>query len=58
MVYEDPDLQRQARSLIPINELEGKADIMSQNTKKGKEKGIHARDCLVIALLDWFKNGK
>lgn len=58
MIYEDLDLQRRARSLIPVEDLERKAHTMSQKTKDGQNKGIDARDCLILALLHWFKNGE
>jgi hypothetical protein len=58
MIYEDLDLQRSARALIPVSDLESKAHTLSQDTKDGQNKGIDARDCLILVLLDWFKSGE
>ncbi|XP_031552876.1 peptide-N(4)-(N-acetyl-beta-glucosaminyl)asparagine amidase-like [Actinia tenebrosa] len=56
MIYEDLDLQRRACAMIPVEDLESKAHSMSQKSKDGQNKGIDVRDCLILALLHWFKN--
>lgn len=55
LLYEDPDLQRRARDIIPLAELEKKAKEASQKTKQGGEAGVDERDCLILELLSWFK---
>ena len=55
LLYEDPDLQGRARSIIPLPELEKKAKEASQKTKQGGEAGVDERDCLILELLSWFK---
>lgn len=55
LLYEDPDLQERARSIIPLAELKKKAKEASQKTKQGGEVGVDERDCLVLELLSWFK---
>lgn len=55
LLYENPDLQRRARDIIPLAELEKKAKEASQKTMQGGEAGVDERDCLVLELLLWFK---
>lgn len=55
LLYENPDLQRRARDIIPLAELEKKAKEASEKTKQGGEAGVDERDCLVLELLNWFK---
>ena len=55
LLYEDLDLQRRARNIIPLVELEKKAKEASQKTKQGGEAGVDERDCLILELLSWFK---
>nr|CAD7199447.1 unnamed protein product [Timema douglasi] len=66
--YEDKALQQKALSLIPVKELEGKAECrmrsMQQAMKKDSKAGktsdsaqeVDATDILLVQLLDWFKN--
>ena len=55
LLYEDPDLQERARSIIPLAELKKNAKEASQKTKQGGEVGVDERDCLVLEILSWFK---
>nr|CAD7394183.1 unnamed protein product [Timema cristinae] len=66
--YEDKALQQKALSLIPVKELEGKAECrmrsmqqaMKNDSKAGKmsdsAQEVDATDILLVQLLDWFKN--
>nr|CAD7574116.1 unnamed protein product [Timema californicum] len=66
--YEDKALQQKALSLIPVKDLEGKAECrmrsMQQAIKKDSKAGktsdsaqeVDATDILLVQLLDWFKN--
>ena len=55
LLYEDKDLQRRAREMIPLAELEKRAKEASERTKQGGDGGVDERDCLVLELLNWFK---
>ena len=55
LLYEDPDLQRRTRDIIPLAELKKTAKEASERTKKGGESGVDEQDCLVLELLSWFK---
>ena len=55
MLYEDPELQRRARALIPIVELQRKAKMMNDESKEPGNSGVDERDCLLLALLTWYK---
>ena len=55
MFYEDGDLQRRARSLIPMAELERKAKVMSEGSKEPGSNGVDEKDCLLLELLTWYK---
>lgn len=55
LLYEDEDLQRRTKSIIPIEELRKKAKKASENTKENGQAGVDERDCLILELLSWFK---
>lgn len=70
MHYEDPDLQRKARSVIPIAQLEIAAmtkmrdlqkscklsDAMESTSSTQFEAELMAKDLLLVELLHWFKH--
>ena len=54
LMYEDPELQTLYLSHIPVEELQSRAEeIKQEKLKENKEMSI--QDCLVLALLKWFK---
>ena len=53
--YEDPELQGQVLSLMPVTELKQKSKEASQKSKQGGEGGVDEEDCLLLELLSWFK---
>ncbi|XP_048580324.1 peptide-N(4)-(N-acetyl-beta-glucosaminyl)asparagine amidase isoform X2 [Nematostella vectensis] len=55
MIYEDPDLQKRARSHLPVRELEQKAEEMSKASRDSGGKCVDVKDCLILVLLEWFK---
>ncbi|XP_068751689.1 peptide-N(4)-(N-acetyl-beta-glucosaminyl)asparagine amidase-like [Montipora capricornis] len=55
LLYEDEDLQRRTRNIIPITDLMKKAKESSEMTKRGGEAGVSEQDCLILELLNWFK---
>lgn len=55
LLYEDENLQRQTRNIIPLAELKEKAKESSEKTKQAGDSGVDERDCLILVLLDWFK---
>lgn len=55
LLYEDENLQRQTRNIIPLAELKQKAKESSEKTKQAGDSGVDERDCLILVLLDWFK---
>lgn len=56
LLYEDTELQKCARELIPTAILLKNAqDSLTEANTTGQSKGLTIRDCLLIELLAWFK---
>ena len=54
-MYEQPELQKLALSIIPVTELKRKARKASGKNKEGGEGWIDEEDCLLFELSSWFK---
>lgn len=55
LLYEEEDLQEIARSSIPMDTLQKKAD-KEFNKLKNTDPSLTQRDCLLLELLAWFKS--
>ena len=57
MMYEDPNLQHKARTIIPVATLREKAEGRLHCSSSGRRNVCETSldDCLVMELLDWFK---
>ena len=64
-IYEDSRLQQQARDTIPVQQLTEEAKSNLEALKRTEENGtdnqgkgpkFDLQDCLLLALLNWFKN--
>ncbi|GAB1606103.1 peptide-N(4)-(N-acetyl-beta-glucosaminyl) asparagine amidase-like [Argonauta hians] len=56
--YEKFNLKRKARAIIPVETLEGDAKKKFKSVSDGEnpDGDISFKDCLLIVLLEWFKN--
>ena len=54
LMYEDPQLQNLYLSHIPVGELQTRAEEIRQE-KLNENKEMSSQDCLLLALLKWFK---
>ena len=52
--YEDPLLQQQALSLIPVSELKQKAKEACEKSKENGQDGVDEKDCLFLEVVHWF----
>lgn len=55
LMYEDPKLQDLYLSHVPVDELQKRAEELQQKKLKAENKEISSQDCLLLALLKWFK---
>ena len=55
LVYEDPNLQEKARSVIPLVTLKSNA-VRKLAEIQDADKSISVQDLLLLELLSWFKN--
>ena len=55
-LYEDDELQKLARDVIPVERLEEQAKRQHESHVENKGTSLGERDCLLILLLAWFKN--
>ena len=55
LMYEDPQLQDLYLSHIPVVELQARGEEIRQ-TKLSENKEMSSQDCLLLALLKWFKS--
>ncbi len=54
LMYEDPELQNLYLSHIPVGDLQTRAEEIRQE-KLNENKEMSSQDCLLLALLKWFK---
>jgi hypothetical protein len=54
LMYEDPELQNLYLAHIPVEELQSRAEEIRQG-KLNENKEMSPQDCLLLALLKWFK---
>ena len=57
-LYENESLQRKARSLVPVSELQEKAKAASDKSRENGEEGFDERDFFILELYAWFKGKK
>lgn len=53
-LYEDPQLQEKALSVVPVAELKEKAREACEKSREGGQDGVDERDCLLLQILAWF----
>lgn len=53
-LYEDPHLQQEALSHIPVEELKEKAKEACEKSKECGQDGVDERDCFLLEVLAWF----
>ena len=53
-LYEDPQLQEKALSVVPVAELKEKAREACEKRREGGQDGVDERDCLLLQILAWF----
>ena len=52
--YENPDLQRQALSVMPVSELKQRAEEACEKSRENGQDGVDERDCLFLEDVRWF----
>ncbi|KAL9958983.1 hypothetical protein ACROYT_G036063 [Oculina patagonica] len=52
--YENPDLQQQALSVLPVSELKQRAKEASEKSRENGQNGVDERDCLFLEVVRWF----
>ena len=52
--YEDPSLQQEALSVMPVSELKQKAKEASEKSQENRQDGVDEKDCLFLEVARWF----
>ena len=53
-LYEDPHLQEEALSHVPVEELKERAREACEKSKEGGQDGVDEKDCFLLEVLAWF----
>ena len=53
-LYEDPHLQEEALSHVPVEELKERAREACEKSKECGQDGVDEKDCFLLEVLAWF----